>query len=543
VQPILKTTLFSNQAINQRLLWAGIVLFYFVLRIHPIGIPLDRDEGVFGLVGRTILEGGLPYLHGIDQKPPLIFYLYALILSIFPSTALGIHVFLHLYNFITLVILFLFSKRAMDTATAFWIVFIFALISINPYVQGYTASIEMFALLPLMLSIWWALLATESDSHQSLYLVLSGIFGALACWFKPPFVFSAAFALIIIVHKAFIHNNTGERLQIVAKAVTFWLAGGIGVSICIVGYFAYKGVFEEFYYWSFRHGMLYSAMIPVGDKLLLSWQGLSQLLQNAPIIFILALACPFLKPTKSKLSIYLIVGFFLLSLVGVSFGFAYKHYYAQLLLPLAILAGIAISTVAGKIVDSRKQTGASIVIVIAVFVVQILPNFDYHFSQAQLKINRKFYGINPFFESVSIARYLNERTTPEDEIFIFGSEPQILLLAERRSATAFYMIYPLMNSIYPRYLEFQQRVIEEVENSKPEYIVSVVLPASFLYDGKAEQSTSIFLQKYLKQNYQLEDRLLFSDAAQSWISVKQGNIRRDQVRPNVAIMLFRRAKS
>ena len=144
MQPILKTTLFSNQAINQRLLWAGIVLFYFVLRIHPIGIPLDRDEGVFGLVGRTILEGGLPYLHGIDQKPPLIFYLYALILSIFPSTALGIHVFLHLYNFITLVILFLFSKRAMDTATAFWIVFIFALICINPYVQGYTASIEMF---------------------------------------------------------------------------------------------------------------------------------------------------------------------------------------------------------------------------------------------------------------------------------------------------------------------------------------------------------------------------------------------------------------
>ena len=80
----------------------GIIFVYILLRINPIGIPLDRDEGVFGLIGRSILEGGVPYQEAIDHKPPMIFLIYAFALTIFPPTALGIHLFLHLYNFITL---------------------------------------------------------------------------------------------------------------------------------------------------------------------------------------------------------------------------------------------------------------------------------------------------------------------------------------------------------------------------------------------------------------------------------------------------------
>ncbi|GJM05575.1 MAG: hypothetical protein DHS20C09_15710 [marine bacterium B5-7] len=41
--------------------WVGNIFVYILLRIQPIGIPLDRDEDVFGLLGRTILEGKLPY--------------------------------------------------------------------------------------------------------------------------------------------------------------------------------------------------------------------------------------------------------------------------------------------------------------------------------------------------------------------------------------------------------------------------------------------------------------------------------------------------
>src|SRR2546430_16590114 len=53
------------------------------------------------------------------------------------------------------------------------------------------------------------------------------------------------------------------------------------------------------------------------------------------------------------------------------------------------------------------------------------------------------YGFNPFPESVALARLLRDHSTPDDRIFIFGSEPQILFYAGRRSASRYVFLYPL----------------------------------------------------------------------------------------------------
>src|SRR5262245_58655024 len=79
-----------------------IAITYGLLRIHAVGIPLDRDEGVFGYAGQRILEGGRLYLDVVDHKPPGVFYLYALALRLFSPTPEGVHWFLHAYNFLTL---------------------------------------------------------------------------------------------------------------------------------------------------------------------------------------------------------------------------------------------------------------------------------------------------------------------------------------------------------------------------------------------------------------------------------------------------------
>ena len=36
------------------LLWLGLTFIYIVLRINTLAIPLDRDEGAFGLIGLRI---------------------------------------------------------------------------------------------------------------------------------------------------------------------------------------------------------------------------------------------------------------------------------------------------------------------------------------------------------------------------------------------------------------------------------------------------------------------------------------------------------
>jgi hypothetical protein len=97
-----------------------IVALYVALRLPGIGVPLDRDEGVFGYMGQLILDGGLPYRDAVDHKPPVSFYINALALCFVPPTARGIHVFLLVYNFLTLVCIFFPGKGTLERDDALW---------------------------------------------------------------------------------------------------------------------------------------------------------------------------------------------------------------------------------------------------------------------------------------------------------------------------------------------------------------------------------------------------------------------------------------
>jgi len=55
---------------------------------------------------RQYIDGGLPYRDVFEHKPPVGFYVHALGLLFVPPTAVGMHLFLHAYNFATLVVLF-----------------------------------------------------------------------------------------------------------------------------------------------------------------------------------------------------------------------------------------------------------------------------------------------------------------------------------------------------------------------------------------------------------------------------------------------------
>jgi Dolichyl-phosphate-mannose-protein mannosyltransferase len=529
-----------DKDLYQRIIWAGIIFVYIFLRIQPIGIPLDRDEGVFGLIGRAILEGGLPYQDGIDHKPPLVFYIYAVILSILPATALGIHIFLHLYNLVTLYVVFLFTRRVADINTAYWVAFFYAIFSINPFVQGFTASTEMFMLLPIMLSLWFALNAIEHGRLNNIYLALSGVSGALACWCKQPAVFSVFIAIIIIVYRIWQIQTLKARFQNTIKAVLIWLAGGVTTSLLIVTYFTMNGILEDFLYWSFQHSLLYSSGLSILDRITMAWYGLLRVITNSPLVFVFALCAIFLKHDKLVLTVPILLGFFFLSLFGVSIGFAYPHYYAQIIPPLVLLAGISCNTIIKKIVHAKTKYIMTTTIVAAVILVAILPNTNYHLSSDRENFSRQFFGSNPFPESISIANHLKKNTNPEDNIFIFGSEPQILLLAERASATEFYVIYPLMRSEYPQYMKFQERVIDGIKETRPKYIIRVLLPASLLYDGKAELKISNFLDDYLLTHYQLENILFFSEEKQAWLSYKHEYFQRGGKRSDASIIFNRR---
>ena len=104
---------------------------------------------------------------------------------------------------------------------------------------------------------------------------------------------------------------------------------------------------------------------------------------------------------------------------------------------------------------------------------------EFFFVWTPTQACRAMNGRNPFPESLVIADYLNRHSTPDQQMAVFGSEPQLFFYAKRRSATRHIYVYPLVER-QPFALQMQQEMCQEVEAAKPEFVVVVQTPLSWL---------------------------------------------------------------
>jgi hypothetical protein len=78
-----------------------------LIRIRLLAIPLERDEGEYAYAGQLMLRGIPPYQLAYNMKFPGVYAAYALIISIFGQTNVGIHLGLLIANMATILIVFL----------------------------------------------------------------------------------------------------------------------------------------------------------------------------------------------------------------------------------------------------------------------------------------------------------------------------------------------------------------------------------------------------------------------------------------------------
>ena len=64
------------------LLAASLVLIVATLRTPLLAIPFERDEGEYAYIAWRLAYNELPYRDWVDQKPPAVFYVYRLALSL-----------------------------------------------------------------------------------------------------------------------------------------------------------------------------------------------------------------------------------------------------------------------------------------------------------------------------------------------------------------------------------------------------------------------------------------------------------------------------
>jgi len=116
------------------------------------------------------------------------------------------------------------------------------------------------------------------------------------------------------------------------------------------------------------------------------------------------------------------------------------------------------------------------------------------------ELSRTIYGSSPFIEAQQIAKYIKDRTTPEDKIAVLGSEPEIYFYADRRAATGYIYTYALMEP-QPFATRMQAEMIREIESAHPLYIVFLWIEDSWLAQKDSDQGIVAWGQRYVRQCY------------------------------------------
>ena len=119
-----------------------------------------------------------------------------------------------------------------------------------------------------------------------------------------------------------------------------------------------------------------------------------------------------------------------------------------------------------------------------------------------LEVCRTLYGANPFPEALDLGRLVRNQTPPGTPLAIVGSEPEIFFYANRPSATGYIYTYELMEP--QKYAAIMQsEMIAEIEKARPELLIYVDVPLSWLPQDGANMYIFDWLRTYLAQNYRL----------------------------------------
>jgi hypothetical protein len=468
-----------------------IVIIYILLRLPGIGVPLDRDEGTFGYLGQLINRGGLPYRDALDHKPPVSFYVNALALHFVPPTPQGIHTFLLVYNFLTLICLFFIAKLYFrSTAAGLCCAFAYAVFSASPAIHAFSALTEMYALLPTLLSLLLALMASRRDS--SALILLSGAAGATACWTKQT-----AFTSVLFVFLFAVIASTRKF-----RHAALWIAGAVVLSGAILIAFYRQGVAHDFIYWCFTYDRTYAT------------ESLNKTAMRMHFVFGEIAAGDFLFPVAgAAIAIWYVVkrqprgwfllGFLILSFLGTLPGYTYPHYFVQLAPAVALAGGYAFFVLLRRFPHPATAVAcAGVAIAIPVFT-----NSRYFLAADPVAVSREYFGINPFPESETAAQFLASASGENDSVLIVGSEPEILFYARRPSATSFIMVYPLTTR-HARYREFQSRMWSELRQSLPKWVVTADnIPYSTGWGDLADPEVIGQLHEFLNHHYALVKRI------------------------------------
>jgi hypothetical protein len=483
--------------------WIAVGSVYVLLRINLVDIPLDRDEGLFGYIGQVIRDGGLPYRDVIDHKPPLVHFLYALVTALVRPEATPIHVFLHAYNFLSLLACYYLGKVVTASRSAgLWTALVFAVVSSLPSLQGFTASTEMILLLPAVLGLVFAVQASKRP-HWARH-VLSGVMGGLTVLIKPSGLLLAVFAAGTI--GAFALQEPGswrQRVKAFVRRGFAWTSGFLAPLAVVVVYFHHHHSFDLLVQWVVEYNIDYASQpqrMGIGDSFEFMFKVVCK--DALPAVLIALGTVLVLLLRRDRLGFFL--GAFVCCSLIATIPVAYSHYIAQMVPAAALAAGVGLASLCAWLPKRSSRVATTVALGALLAAYPVLSNPVYYVTGNPDVLNHLLYGDNPFAEAKPVADFVAARTDSTDRVFVLGSEAEILFQAGRMDSSGFAVKYPLTAQWSRRRENHQDTVMVALSTRPPKYILVVNHHGSLLWDGRSSFPLYAYVESLTKSRYALE---------------------------------------
>lgn len=481
------------------IVFSCVVLAVVWARIRLAGLPLERDEGEYAYTGQLILHGIAPYQLAYSMKFPGTSVAYAVLMSVFGQSPTGIHIGLIIVNVATVIFVLLLGRAFIGEIGAIAAATAYSVLSLMPHVLGQAAHATHFVVLFATAATVVLIRATDRQSRR-LFFASGCLFGC-AVLMKQPGVLFVFFALLFLVTANWSNKMTPNTVRDSA-----FLVSGLLLPCAITALLLWAGgVFGKFWFWTIQYATQYGTRVSLAEAFELFWGHFFGVMGTAWPIWIIAAVgsglCLFRGGASPRSGFVLMFTFF--SALAVCPGFYFRPHYFILLLPaVSLLAGVAVSASVQFLTIRAAKFSPAILLLFGLCVAwPIWSEADFFFERPLSESNRMVNGTNPFPESIKIGEYVREHSDVGDKIAVLGSEPQIYFYSGRESATGYIYTYALMEP-QPYASQMQREMIQEIEATRPKFLVLVVLNKSWLAGPDSDQTIFRWVDRYCDTDYE-----------------------------------------
>jgi hypothetical protein len=503
----------------------GIAVLFVALRWNNYDAPLTRDEGGFGYCARLLVQGLMPYEHAFEQKPPMVIYSYALSNLFLPQFFWSARLLAYLCVALATALLGVIARLEFGKGYALPAMWLMTPMVLLPGLDQFWASVEMFMLFPLLATV-----AIYCHSRQHGYEPKHWFWAAFFAVTTLLYKYTALPVLGFVFAVWFVEMfQKAADKKVIWRCFAFACAGAVAAAAIEIGWFVVHDGGKQFWECTVLFNRAYVASGIFGPIRLVAQ--FRTFWENWWALFLVPWAALLLKNRR----VWFWLGMFVCAIAATGMS-GYGQYYVVLMPFWALLGAVGVRALALRFEERAKSlTWVGVLLAAVVVFLTIRPDIPWSSCTREQFAEVKL-GRYPFIESQFMAVRVAQLSSPDEFVFVAGSEPQILCYAGRFSPTRFVTAYPLMVP-GPLARQYQQEVIRDLLKRPPALIVFVTNGTSWTRRDNTPADFFNFMSDFLKQNYKLNGGCVSDGQNRRW-----SELHTSQEFTNASLILYTRKK-